>query len=207
MSRDCWCYGIKCSSLAVELALHSHSATSSFLLPRTQKKKQKSWTRDKTLNRKTLHETGPGNRNPLRPQKTIMFNLRSRTIPLQFYDTLKGKKNTAKGSHRSRSEPSATRWGHFGETLQTLIRQWINKEHWIKRRTCELRLTNSGQRENAMAREMKQKSHVLITRPESSSSSIVKVAGMRLQDTVFWCETLIWSVNRSFSSWLLEQQI
>jgi len=53
---------------------------------------------------------------------------------------------------------------------------------------------------------MKQKSHVLITRPESSSSSIFKVAEMWLQDTVFRCETLFWSVNRSFSSWLLEQQ-
>jgi hypothetical protein len=41
-----------------------------------------------------------------------------------------------------------------------------------------------------MAREMKQKSHVLITRPESSSSSIFKVAEMWLQDTVFGCETL-----------------
>jgi hypothetical protein len=71
------------------------------------------------------------------------------------------EKKQSKGSHRSRNEPYATRSGHFGETLETLIQQWINKEYW----KCALRLTNSGQRDNAMAREMKQKSHVLITRP------------------------------------------
>jgi hypothetical protein len=62
-----------------------------------------------------------------------MFNLRSPTIPLQFYYTLKEKeKEHSKGSHRSRNEPSATKSGHFGETLKTLIQQWINKEYWIK---------------------------------------------------------------------------
>ncbi len=124
----------------------------------------------------------------------------SSTIPWR-----KKKKIHRKGSHPSRNEPSATRSGHFGETLETLIQQWINKEHWIKE---EMRSPAHKQRTKGQCngKEMKQKSHVLITRPESSSSSIFKVAEMRLQGTVFWYGTLFWSVDRSFSSWLLEQQ-
>jgi hypothetical protein len=110
-----------------------------------------------------------------------MFNLRSPTIPLQIYYTLKEKeKKHSKGSHRSRNEPSATKSGHFGETLKTLIQQWINKEYWIKE---EMRTPAHKQRKKGQCNGKGDETKISCAHYPSRKQQLLDLQGRRNEAT------------------------